>query len=355
MLLFDAHLDLSMNALEWNRDLTRTVSEIRKREAGRTDKVDRAQGTVALPEMRRGQIGLCVATQIARSVKPGNPLPGWHSPEIAWAQTQGQLAWYQAMEEAGEMVQITDAAGLARHVALWKGNPPANAPIGYVLSLEGADSIRSPKHLERHWEQGLRAIGPAHYGPGTYATGTHTTGALGPAGRELLAEMDRLGFILDVTHLSDECFFEALDCFDGPVWASHSNCRTLVPDQRQFTDEQLKALIARGAVIGAALDAWMMVPGWVRGKTTPQESGVKLEHMLDHMDHVCQLAGNARHTAIGTDLDGGYGLEQSPGDLDTIADLARLPAMLRRRGHDEADVELVAHGNWVRFLTDAWE
>jgi membrane dipeptidase len=355
MLLFDAHLDLSMNALEWNRDLTRPVSEIRAREAGRNDKFDRAKGTVALPDMRRGQVGLCVATQIARYVKPGNALPGWHSPEIAWAQTQGQLAWYRAMEDAGEMVQIGDAASLARHLALWKENPPANAPVGYVLSLEGADSIRSPEHLERHWEQGLRAIGPAHYGPGTYATGTHTTGGLEPRGRELLAEMDRLGFILDVTHLSDECFFDALDYFHGPVWASHSNCRALVPDQRQFSDQQLKMLIARGAVIGAALDAWMMVPGWVRGKTTPHESGVKLEHMLDHIDHVCQLAGNARHAAIGTDLDGGYGLEQSPGDLDTIADLARLPAMLHRRGYKECDIELIAHGNWVRFLTDAWE
>jgi membrane dipeptidase len=354
MLLFDAHLDLSMNAMEWNRDLTKPVAEIRRREAGRTDKVDRAQGTVALPDMRRGQVGLCVATQIGRYVKPGNPLPGWHSPEIAWSQTQGQLAWYRAMEEAGEMVQITDAAGLARHVALWSNDPPANAPIGYILSLEGADSIRTPKYLEQHWEQGLRAIGPAHYGPGTYATGTHTTGGLEPPGRELLAEMDQLGFILDVTHLSDECFWDALDCFHGPIWASHSNCRALVPDQRQFTDEQLKALIARGAVIGAALDAWMMVPGWIRGKTTPQESGVTLEHMLDHMEHVCQLAGNARHTAIGTDLDGGYGLEQSPGDLDTIADLQRLPGMLHSRGFSEADVGLVSHGNWVRFLNDAW-
>jgi len=355
MLLFDAHLDLSMNALEWNRDLTQPVAEIRRREAGRSDKVDRTQGTVALPDMRRGKVGLCVATQIGRYVKPGNPLPGWHSPEIAWAQTQGQLAWYRAMEEAGEMVQVSDAPGLARHVALWAENPPANAPIGYILSLEGADSIRTPRHLERHWEQGLRAIGPAHYGPGTYATGTHTTGGLEPRGRELLAEMDRIGFILDVTHLSDECFWDALDCFHGPVWASHSNCRALVPDQRQFTDEQLRALIARGAVIGAALDAWMMVPGWIRGKTTPRESGVTLEHMLDHMEHVCQLAGNARYTAIGTDLDGGYGLEQSPGDLDTIADLQRLPGMLRRRGFSEADIELVAHGNWVRFLNEAWK
>jgi membrane dipeptidase len=354
MLLFDAHLDLSMNALEWNRDLRLPVAEIRRREAGRTDKVDRAKGTVALPDMRRGNVGLCVATQIARYVLPGNPLPGWHSPEIAWAQTQGQLAWYRAMEEAGEMVQITDRAGLDRHVELWRNHPPAGAPIGYILSLEGADSIVSPKHLERHWAQGLRAIGPAHYGPGTYAMGTHTQGGIEPRGREFLAEMDRLGFILDVTHLSDECFWDALNAFRGPIWASHSNCRSLVNDQRQFTDDQIKALIARGAVIGAALDAWMMVPGWIRGKTTPQEAGVTLQHMLDHMDHVCQLAGNAKHTAIGTDLDGGYGLEQSPADIDTIADLQRLPEMLGRRGYSTTDIELVAHGNWVRFLRDAW-
>lgn len=354
MLIFDAHLDLSMNALEWNRDITQPVSEIRRRETGRTDKVDRAKGTVALPDMRRGQVGLCVATQIGRYVKTTNPLPGWQSPEIAWAQTQGQLAWYRAMEEAGQMVQIVNAAGLDKHVALWKNNPPANAPIGYILSLEGADSIRTPKHLERAYEQGLRAIGPAHYGPGTYAFGTHSSGGLGVKGRELLKEMEQLGIILDATHLCDTSFWEAMECFHGCVWASHSNCRTLVPEERQFSDEQLKALIARGAVIGAALDAWMMVPGWIRGKTTPQEAGVKLSHMLDHMDHVCQLAGNARHSAIGTDLDGGFGLEQSPGDLDTIADLQRLPDMLRQRGYKEADVEQIAQGNWIRFLKEAW-
>src|SRR5436309_8634487 len=120
MFIFDAHLDLSMNALEWNRDLTRPISEIRQREKGLTDKKDRGKGTVSFPEMRRGGIGLCVATQIARCVKPGNPLPGWHSPEQAWAQTQGQLAWYRAMEEAGEMIQIRDAAQLQKHVQLWE-------------------------------------------------------------------------------------------------------------------------------------------------------------------------------------------------------------------------------------------
>lgn len=344
-----------MNALEWNRDLTQSVAEIRAREQGRTDKVDRAAGTVALPDMRRGRVGLCVATLIARYVKPGNPLPGWHSPEIAWAQTQGQLAWYRAMEEAGQMAAIVDLETLERSLSQWRQAAPAvSAPIGYVLSLEGADSILTPRHLERAFAQGLRAVGPAHYGPGTYAMGTHTTGGLTPQGRELLAEMQRLNMILDVTHLSDECFWDALDCFSGTVWASHSNCRALVPDQRQFDDKQLRALIARGAVIGAALDAWMMVPGWRRGTTTPQETGVCLEHMADHIDHVCQLAGNAQHSGIGTDLDGGFGREQGPLDVDTIADLQKLNEILARRGYSAADVARIMHGNWVELLRRAW-
>ena len=353
MFICDAHLDLAMNALEWNRDLTRPVAEIRHREIGQTDKPDRARGTTAFPEMRRGHVGLCVATQIARYVKPGNPLSGWHSPAQAWAQTQGQLAWYRAMEDAGELVQITGAAQLEQHVQLWRNEPPPNAPIGYVLSLEGADSILTPAHLERAYAQGLRAVGPAHYGPGTYAGGTNTTDGLGPRGRELLTEMARLGIILDATHLCDRSFGEALDQFTGHVWASHSNCRALVPHHRQFTDEQIRRLIDRGAVIGLPLDAWMMVPGWVHGETTPAGAGLTLERMIDHMDHICEIAGNARHVGIGSDLDGAFGNNQTPQDLDTIADLSRLPAMLTARGYSDEDTALIAHGNFVRFLKHA--
>jgi membrane dipeptidase len=354
MLIFDAHLDLAMNALEWNRDLTRPVAEIRDREKDKTDKSDRGHGTVSLPEMRRGRIGLCVATLIARYVKPGNPLSGWHSPEQAWAHTQGQIAWYRAMEHAGQMAPITDAAGLTRHAALWSGTPPDNAPIGYVLSLEGADSIVTIGHLERAYAQGLRAIGPAHYGPGVYAQGTHAAGGIGPRGRELLAEMQRLGIILDATHLCDDSFWEALDAFAGPVWASHNNVRALVPDTRQFSDEQIKALIERGAVIGAVFDAWMLVPDWVRGKSTPESAGLTLNQVIDHIDYICQLAGNARHVGIGSDLDGGYGREQTPADIDTIADLAQLPQLLSNRGYPAADISLIMHGNWIRFLREAW-
>ncbi|HEY1064556.1 MAG TPA: membrane dipeptidase [Pirellulales bacterium] len=354
MFCIDAHLDLSMNALDWNRDLTKTVAEIRAREQGKTDKPDRGNNVVSLPEMRRGQIGLCVATQIARYVKPENPIPGWHAPEIAYAQTQGQLAWYRAMEDRGEMVQVVDLAGLEKCLDLWLNDPPADAPIHYILSLEGADSILSPARLERAYAQGLRAVGPAHYGPGTYAQGTHWTGGIGVKGRELLAEMQRLNVILDATHLCDDSFWEALDCFQGHIWASHNNCRALVPDDRQFSDEQIKVLIERGAVIGAPLDAWMMIPNWVRNKSTPQEMGVSLKQMLDHMDHICQIAGNAKHVAIGTDLDGGFGTEQCPQDVDTIADLQKIPAMLAARGYSTADVEGIMWRNWVGFLRRAW-
>ena len=353
MLVFDIHLDLAMNALEWNRDLTRPIAEIRLREAGKADKPDRGQGTVCFPEMRKGRVGLCVATLIARYVKPGNPLPGWHSPAQAWAQTQGQLAWYAEMERQGHLLGIRDRAALDGHLAAWEADPD-QTPIGYVLSLEGADSIVEPGLLERSYDQGLRMLGPAHYGPGTYAPGTHCPGNLGPKGPELLTEMDRLGMILDVTHLSDESFWEALDLFSGPVWASHSNARSLVPDQRQFTDDQLRALIGRDAVIGTALDAWMLVPGWVKGTSHPSRNPVGLRHAADHIAHLCELAGNCDHAAIGTDLDGGFGREQGPSDVETIADLQALIPLLRERGFSEAETARILHGNAIRFLREAW-
>lgn len=363
MLLVDAHLDLAMNALEWNRDLIRPVEEIRAREQALTDKPDRGQGTVSFPEMRRGGVGLCVATQIARYVAPGNPLSGWHSVEQAWAMTQGQLAWYRAMEERGELVPIGTRDALDQHLARWQHGDTTNAPIGYVMSLEGADSIVTLSHLERAYGQGLRAVGPAHYGPGVYAHGTNACGDMGPRGRDLLREMERLGIILDVTHLCDESFRDALDHFHGPVWASHSNCRSLVPHERQFSDDQLRELIDRDAIIGAAFDAWMLVPGWVHlvskreppGRDAgPTGLGVTLGTVADHIDHICQLAGNARHCVIGSDLDGAFGRDQCPCGIDTIADLAKLPAVLTARGYSEDDVRQIAHGNFVRFLRNAW-
>ena len=355
MFTIDAHLDLSMNAMEWNRDLTRPLTEINAREQGMTDKPDRGNGTVSLPELRKGNVGLVVATQIARFVATDNPLPGWHSPQQAWAHTQGQLAWYRVMEKQGELKQIRDWQGLEAHLAYWNaGEDKSQKAIGYILSLEGADSIVSLDYLETAFENGLRALGPAHYGPGRYAYGTDSSAPLSQQGKDLLRKMDELGIILDATHLCDLAFWDALDHFQGPVWASHNNCRALVDHNRQFSDEMIKALIARGAVIGGVFDAWMLSPGWIRGKSTPKERNVTLATLLDHMDHICQLAGNANHIGIGSDLDGAFGKEQCPSDLETIADLQKIPDLLLARGYSEEDVQQVMHGNWLRFLKKAW-
>ena len=355
-LILDAHLDLAMNALEWNRDLRWTIKDIRKWEEDLEDKPDRGNGTVSFPSLRKGNVGVVVGTQIARYTKKGNKMPGasWNSPEQAWAQTQGQLAWYQAMEWDGQVIKITNLNELEAHLANWNMDSD-HAPIGLIRSLEGADSIISFAHLEKAYESGLRAIGPAHYGPGTYAQGTDATGGIGKKGRALLKEMEQLNMILDATHLCDESFWEALDCFKGAVWASHNNCRALVPHHRQFSDEQLKELFSRGAVIGAAFDAWMLTDNWTRGRSTPETMNVSLQNVVDHIDHVCQLAGNSNHAAIGSDLDGAFGTEQSPKDLDTIADLQKIPLILSSRGYSDEDILNICSRNWLEFLRRTWE
>jgi membrane dipeptidase len=353
-LIFDAHLDISMNAMEFNRDQRASLEEIRRTELLCNDPwPHRCKNTVCFPELRRGRVGIIVATQIARHSPKFHKLPGWRSPEQAWAHTRGQLAYYRTMEDLGEMRQIRTKAELEAHAALWKSaddTQTSRLPIGYLLSLEGADSILSWRHLEQSRSEGLVALGPVHYGPGIYGHGTDDSGPLTAKGRELLREMERLGLILDVTHLCDESFAEALDRFHGPVWASHHNCRVLSNWNRQLADDQIRQLIERGAVIGMAFDAIMMVHGWLHLHSKPADFGLRIEKICEHIDHICQIAGNARHVGIGTDLDGGFGTEQTPMDLDSIADIARLQGLLEARGYAQADIDAIFHGNFLGFL-----
>src|SRR5262249_21418746 len=329
------HLDLAWNAIEWNRDLLQPVEEIRRyeQEQGMTEKA-RGCNTVSFPELRRGKVAIFIATLLARWLRPQGmpPFQRYRSMEAAYAAARGQLAYYRALEQQGALVWIKDQRELDGQVRAWLeyeraeraqsaarkaqgAEDGAGPPFGFILSMEGADPVLSPDQVAEWWEAGLRIIGPAHYGISPYAHGTGTEGRLFPLGVALLRAMEEVGMILDVTHLSDQSFDEALDHYGGPVLASHHNCRALVPNQRQLTDEQITRLVSRGAVIGTALDTWMLYPGWVRGTTKPEEAAVKLAAMVDHIDRVCQLAGNAQHAAIGSDLDGGFGREQSPCDL----------------------------------------
>ena len=297
-LIFDVHLDLSMNALEWNRDLTLSIPEMREREQGMNDLKGRGGNTVNFESMRNGGVGLCVATQIGGCMKPAGPVASWESPAQAWAMTQGQHAYYEAMTDLGEMTPIRNLEELDRHLPLWEDPIEAakrKEPIGFIMSLEGADSIITLDYLDKSFEKGLRALGPAHYGKGRYALGHDQDGGLPANGQDLLRKMEDLNLILDATHLSDGCFFEALDIFGGTVWASHSNSRSVV-----------------------------------------------------------ELAGNSDHTGIGSDLDGGFGREQSPTDIDTIADLQKLESILSKRGYTSEDISKIFHRNFLRLLRNAW-
>lgn len=355
MIIFDAHLDLAWNAIDWNRDLRTTCEQIRQveKDAGMTDK-GRCCNTVSLPDLRRGKVVIVIATLLPRILRIGAmpAIQRFAHMEAAFGHAYGQMGYYHAMCQNGHMRWIKNWPQLDEHVQAWKKDEESKSlPIGFILSMEGADSILRPEQVEEWFNYGLRIVGPTHYGVSPYGHGTSTEGGFFEQGPALLREMERVGMILDVTHLSDQCFDEAMDLYHGPMLASHHNNRTLTPNQRQLTDEQTKRLVERGAVIGHALDTWMMIPNWIRGET---RTAVPLEKICDHIDRVCQIAGNAKHAAIGTDLDGGYGREQSPADLDTIADLQRIPGYLKKRGYSDADIEGIMHGNWIRFFRDAW-
>lgn len=355
-LLIDSHLDLAWNAVSFNRDLTLEVEEIRRREQGMTDERSRGRNTVSLPALRNAGIHLCVATLLARAGPNQNFKTGYKrtdldhaAPSIAYCAAHAQLSYYRLLEKQGHLRFIRTRDDLTSH---WKSaHRDQHTPLGIILSMEGTDPIVTPDQLREWWDAGLRAAGLAHYGQSQHAYGTGVSGPLSQVGIELLQRFQSLGMILDVTHLCDESMAQALDLFGGPVLASHHNCRALVPGDRQLTDEQIRRLVSRGAVIGVAFDAWMLYPGWVRGETKPDVVG--LEAAVDHIDHVCQLAGNADHSAIGSDLDGGFGTEQTPRDLNTIADLQKLAEILSKRGYSDSQIEQIFHGNWLRFFASA--
>src|SRR5690242_20011227 len=287
MIIIDAHLDLSWNALQWGRDLRRSVYTIRTQENTSLDK-GRGLGTVAFPEMRQGRVALSFATLLARSTGQPTPHIDFATPAQSYGVARGQLAFYRALEQQGDVRIITDRAGLDQHMELWtawdnNGATRLIPPLGFVISMEGADPILAPNQLEEWWDAGLRLLGITHYGPGRYAGGTATELGLSGLGPPLLAGLGGRAMVLARTHCSDQAFWQALDRYGGPVIASHNNCRALVPHQRQFDDDQIRAIIARDGVIGAAFDTWMIAPAWVIGpRYIASNPTVTLSHVVDH-------------------------------------------------------------------------
>jgi len=351
-LIFDGHADVALYAVSYNRDQTVPVAVTNEREAGMTDTFGRGCSANSLPEMRRAGVGICQSSLAVRVVADARPTLrtdlnfGTH--RMAYAHAHAQLAYYRILEQQGEARLIRTAQEMTSQWQSWEAateEERLKLPIGIIVAMECADPIVEPSQAELWWEDGLRSVMLAHFGHSQYGAGTGVSGPLTAKGVELLAEFERLGMILDLSHTSQESFYESLERFNGPVIASHNNCQALVPGDRQLSDDQIGRLIERGGVIGAVLDAWMLVPGWVHGTSKSEE--VDLGAVADHIDHVCQLAGNSSHAAIGSDIGG---TNHMPHDLETTADLQKLDGLLTDRGYNDRDIDNIFHRNWLGFF-----
>ena len=364
MLIIDGDYPMAL-AVKLNRDLKRPIDEVRNaRQIGQGNSRSADSGTMAsLPEMRRASVAAALVKVAVDIDHPGSPIQGGpRTRELAYATGMGQLALYRVLEAQGEARILRTRNDMTSHMREWAATDKHDdLPVGFILGIEGTDPIAWPEQVHEWYEYGMRVISIGHYGVATYGhgTGTGTEGGLLPEGPALLREMDGLGMILDVTHTSDTTVRESLEIFQGPILASHQNCRALVPGERQQPDDILKAVIDRGGVIGASMDTWMLTKDvhkdWSMSKPESRRDffprdAITLEDVVDHIDYVCQLAGNSQHAAIGGDTDGQGGAEGAPADVDTIADYQKIAGILERRGYKDEDVASIMHGNWQRFF-----
>ena len=344
MLIIDAHEDIAFNVVTLQRDYTQPVAETRSREGERTQDI----ATLGLPDALASGVGVVFGTIYVMPAGTEN-LPNkvvYHTAEEAYAQAHDQLAIYRRLAENPRITLLGTRGDLAGVQESWAAGAPR---LGLVPLMEGADPIRAPGEVAEWQAAGIRIVGPAWRGT-RYSGGTGRPGPLTADGRALVREMGRAGLALDVSHLAEQSFWEAIDLFEGSVLASHSNCRALVPgpqEDRHLSNAMIKALIERDGVIGVVLFNRFLDSSWTlqRGK-----AALGLEIAVRHIDHICQLAGDARHVGIGSDFDGGFGSESIPREIDTIADLPRLADALLAAGFAEADVAQVMGGNWLRKL-----
>ncbi|MEW5985955.1 MAG: membrane dipeptidase, partial [Chloroflexota bacterium] len=337
------------NALKYGRDLRRPLAEIRQAEEG--SELPNGRATVSLPELLKGGVGLVFSTLY---VAPANAKMSeaqlrhaYRTPAEAHRLAMAQLDYYHRLaDELTHLRLVGDTAALDEVVA---SHQPGHQPLlGLLPLMEGADPIRTPEEAEDWYARGLRVIGLA-WDDTRYAAGAWKgAGGLTQQGHRLLEVMAEFGFILDLTHLSEQATLEALDRYEGPVVATHCNPRALVPalGQRHLTDSQLRRLVERNGIVGIVLFNLFLKDDYQRG----EKHTVALQRVVDHIDYVCQLAGDAAHVGLGSDFDGGLGAADVPAELDSIADLPKIGQALRERGYAEEEVTAVLGGNWLRFL-----
>ncbi len=351
MFIVDAHLDLAYNAIRNDRELLRPISEIRAAEAD--SEKSSSTAIVSFPELRKAGVGLVFATIFVGPTKSPMFKEGeksvYSTPDQAHQQGQLQLDYYHSLWDDVEYLRpVLSGKDIETVVASHQsGEEPL---VGMVILMEGADPIRHPEELEMWYERGLRIVGLAwddtRYAAGAWGDG----GGISKIGYQLLEIMADLGLILDLTHMGEEATFQAIDDYAGIIIASHSNARSLVPGQRQLSDEQIVRLTERDGIVGIVLANPFLKEGHGRGD--PKEQ-VTVDHIVAHIDHICQLIGDAQHVGIGSDFDGGFGVELIPRELENVSDLTQIAQALAGRGYTENDVAGVMGENWLRCLRSA--
>ena len=356
-LIIDSHQDIAWNTLTYGRDYTRSAYETRRLEAGTVVPDLNGDCTVGWPEYQRGQVAAIFATLFATPArkKEAGDTVFYADFQTAHRLYRDQITFYRRLVDShpDKFRLIASTKELDSVIEHWSKPTPEEEghPVGMLYLMEGADGIRSPNELEEWYDLGLRIIGLAWAGT-RYCGGTGEPGPLTDEGRDLLAAMMDYNFLLDLSHMDDVAAVQALERYEGPVLATHSNCAALMKGaetNRHLPDHVIRGLIERDGVIGLIpLNSFLKV-GWLRKMGSRREE-VSLDAYIAHIDHICQLAGDANHVGIGSDFDGGFGYQSIPHELDTIADLQMVSSKLIERGYSEAEVENVLGGNWLRFL-----
>jgi len=343
--------------LTFGRDYTRSVVETRQLEAGTNVPDINGDSIVGWPEYQRGQVAVVFATLFASPARKKEAYDKlWYAdPEKAHRLYQDQITLYRKLADShpDKFRLIATAKELDSVVEQWT-KPSLDGeghPVGLIYLMEGADGIRSPHELSEWYDLGLRLIGLAWAGT-RYCGGTGDPGPLTPEGRELIAAMADYNFVLDLSHMDEAAALESLDRYGGPVMATHANCAALlkgIDTNRHLPDKVIEGLIERDGVIGLIPLNSFLKAGWIRKNGSRREE-VPLDVLISHMDHICQIAGDSLHAGIGSDFDGGFGLQSIPPEMDSIADLQMIGSGLRARGYGESDIENILGGNWLRFL-----
>ncbi len=351
MIIVDGHEDIAYNMLTWGRDYTHSAQAVRQAERDALPSRDRGEGTLGLADWLAGEVAVIFATLFTEPARLSSFLtgPSYRTPQEAHKIAMQQFDLYQRLaDEHAQFRLVTMARDLDEVLATWQQPRSERDPrqIGLVTLMEGADPIIEPEQAEMWYERGVRIVGLA-WGATRYAGGTHEPGPLTDEGRRLLRVMRPFNMALDLSHCAELAFFQALEMYDGAVLASHSNPRKFVNTDRHLSDEMIRRLIERDGIMGILPVNSMLRQGWRREN---RKDAVTLSDVVAAIDHVCQLAGSARHTALGTDFDGGFGAQDIPAELDTIADIGKIGEALLGHGYTRADVEAILGGNWLRLL-----